>query len=78
MAFRYHTDMEPQWGGEKVSPEKDHTLTDRVCTFQTVGAECRDQRVSAPEPQGKIFLLTFTLIGPSELYDAMKIRERCV
>src|ERR1700751_3861741 len=59
--------MEPQWEGEKslTAPERDHTLTDRVCTFKS-WAECRDQKSVGIEPTGEIVLLTFTLIGPSE------------
>jgi hypothetical protein len=42
-------------GGERVSPEKDHTLTDRVCTFKTVAAECQES--IGTEPAGEDFSL---------------------
>jgi hypothetical protein len=44
--------------------------TDRVCTFKS-WAECRDQKSVGIEPTGEIVLLTFTLIGPSELVSAV-------
>jgi hypothetical protein len=57
--------MEPQWGGEKslTAAGKDHTLTDRVCTFKTIGLNAETKKSVGIEPTGEIFLLTFTLIG---------------
>ena len=66
---RYHKDMEPQWGGEKslTAAGKNHTLTDRVCTFKTIGAECRDQKKCRHRANGGVFSLDIhsyrTLIG---------------
>ena len=42
---------------------KDHTLTDRVCTFKTIGLNAETKKSVGIEPTGEIFLLTFTLIG---------------
>src|ERR1700732_1080013 len=51
---------------KSLSPgERPHTHGSSV-HVQTVGAKCRDQKSVGTEPRGKICLLTFTLIGPSE------------
>jgi len=57
--------MEPQWEGEKslTAAGKDHTLTDRVCRFKTIGLNAETKKSVGIEPTGEIFLLTFTLIG---------------
>jgi hypothetical protein len=48
--------MEPQLGGEKVYHlEKDHTLTDRVCTFKQLGLNAKTKKVSAPSRGGRFF-----------------------
>jgi hypothetical protein len=49
--------MEPQWGGEKnlTAAGKDHTLTDRVCTFKTVGLNVETKKSVGIEPRGRFF-----------------------
>jgi hypothetical protein len=49
---RYGTTL----GGEKVYHlEKDHTLTDRVCTFKQLGLNAETKKVSAPSRGRRLF-----------------------